>query len=255
VRPGYREVPPPPALGRSVACLWMRVVPGDGASPTRVLPDACVDLVWSPGTGAWIAGPDTGPVLVDAAPGSVIVGARFRPGAGGAALGLPLSEVRDERPAAADVDRSLDRALPPDIDPAGALRALLAVAGERAAAGPPDVAVGEAARLLADPRETVGGLAARLGLSERQLRRRCDAGVGYGPKTLQRTLRFRRLLEGLDRGDDLARIALDAGYADQAHMTRECTRLAGLPPAALRQERFPKSPEITHSCALLVTSQ
>jgi AraC-like DNA-binding protein len=32
---------------------------------------------------------------------------------------------------------------------------------------------------------------------------------------------------------DLARLALEAGYADQAHLTRECSRLAGLPPAAL----------------------
>jgi hypothetical protein len=31
-------------------------------------------------------------------------------------------------------------------------------------------------------------------------------------------------------------MALDAGYADQAHLTRECTRLAGLPPAALLAE-------------------
>jgi AraC-like DNA-binding protein len=32
---------------------------------------------------------------------------------------------------------------------------------------------------------------------------------------------------------DLAWLAAEAGYADQAHLTRECTRLAGLPPAAL----------------------
>ena len=34
-------------------------------------------------------------------------------------------------------------------------------------------------------------------------------------------------------GTDLARLAFEAGYADQAHLTRECSRLAGLPPAAL----------------------
>jgi AraC-like DNA-binding protein len=32
---------------------------------------------------------------------------------------------------------------------------------------------------------------------------------------------------------DLARLALDAGYADQAHLTRECRRLAGVTPTAL----------------------
>jgi AraC-like DNA-binding protein len=38
-------------------------------------------------------------------------------------------------------------------------------------------------------------------------------------------------------GTDLARLALDVGYADQAHLTRETTRLAGLPPVAFMRTR------------------
>jgi len=86
----------------------------------------------------------------------------------------------------------------------------------------------------------VGGLGTALGLGERQLRRRFLAAVGYGPKTLARVLRFQKLLELLDRPGPptpLALVAADAGYADQAHMTTECTRLAGLPPTALLAER------------------
>jgi methylphosphotriester-DNA--protein-cysteine methyltransferase len=82
----------------------------------------------------------------------------------------------------------------------------------------------------------VGGLGDVLGLGERQLRRRFHAAVGYGPKTLARVLRFQRLLELLDRPGSrasLAEAAADAGYADQAHMTGECARLAGLTPTAL----------------------
>jgi transcriptional regulator GlxA family with amidase domain len=78
----------------------------------------------------------------------------------------------------------------------------------------------------------VESLAGDLGLSERQLRRRFHAAAGYGPKTLQRVLRFRRFLAACN--PDLARAALDAGYADQSH---ECTRLAGRPPAALLAQR------------------
>jgi methylphosphotriester-DNA--protein-cysteine methyltransferase len=73
-----------------------------------------------------------------------------------------------------------------------------------------------------------------IGIGDRQLRRRFLDAVGYGPKTLERILRFQRFL--MLGGDDLARRALDAGYADQAHLTRESTRLAGLPPAALLAE-------------------
>ncbi len=72
-----------------------------------------------------------------------------------------------------------------------------------------------------------------MGLSERQLRRRFHAAAGYGPKTLQRVLRFRRFLAG-PRGD-LARAALEAGYADQPHLTREVARLAGTSPSRLIQ--------------------
>jgi AraC-like DNA-binding protein len=47
-------------------------------------------------------------------------------------------------------------------------------------------------------------------------------------------LRFQRFLALAETADgDLAQLAFTAGYADQAHLTRECTRLAGLPPAAL----------------------
>lgn len=97
----------------------------------------------------------------------------------------------------------------------------------------------EAARLLGRPGARVEAVAARLGVSERQLRRHCQATVGYGPATLRRVLRFRRLVSRVDAGggQDLALLAAETGYADQAHLSRECARLAGLPPAALAAAR------------------
>jgi transcriptional regulator GlxA family with amidase domain len=90
--------------------------------------------------------------------------------------------------------------------------------------------------MLASEQTSVTDLAPALAVSERQLRRRFDQAVGYGPKTMQRILRFRRALGQLaaaPRSTDLADLAARTGYADQAHLTRETTRLAGLPPAAL----------------------
>jgi methylphosphotriester-DNA--protein-cysteine methyltransferase len=94
--------------------------------------------------------------------------------------------------------------------------------------------------LLRNPRARAEDVAAEVGLSLRQLRRRCHAAVGYGPKTLQRVLRFRRFISRIDadRGaGDLAAVAAQAGYADQAHLTRECGQLADLTPAALARQR------------------
>ncbi|HEY7881566.1 MAG TPA: helix-turn-helix domain-containing protein, partial [Streptosporangiaceae bacterium] len=106
--------------------------------------------------------------------------------------------------------------------------------------GAPDPAVTWAARLLRDPATRAEDVAAEVGLSLRQLRRRCQAVVGYGPKTLQRVLRFRGFVSRVDARPeilDLAAIAAEAGYADQAHMTRECRRLSGMTPAALARQR------------------
>jgi AraC-like DNA-binding protein len=239
LRPGYRELTPP-AAGAAIECLWVRVIPPGGAARALVLPDACVDLIWQAGRGAFVAGPDTGPAPAALPAGTVLIGARFLPGAGGGAFGLPLSELRNLRVDASELLPEVDGSLPPTLEPRAALRGVAATAARLARAGPPDLAVRFAVGLLADPHARVGKLAADIGLSQRQLRRRCDAAVGYGPKTLQRVLRFRHFLARLNAAGpraDLAAIAYASGYADQAHLTRECTRLAGSPPAALARVR------------------
>ena len=73
-------------------------------------------------------------------------------------------------------------------------------------------------------------LAAHVGLSERTLRRRCLDAFGYGFKTLDRVLRFQRFFRLASRPENhnLADMAARAGYADQAHMTREVRRMSGI---------------------------
>jgi AraC-like DNA-binding protein len=238
-RPGYREIPPPPALAEALRCFWVRVV-GDAGAGGPVLPDACSDLIWQAGRGAFVAGPDTGPAPAALRPGTVLVGARFAPGAGGAAFGLPLSELRDARAPAEEVRPGLGDRLAGDLEPAAAAAAIAEVAGELARKGGVDRAMAAAAALLAAPGTRVEALPERLGLSERQLRRRAHAAVGYGPKTLQRVLRFTEFLRLADAAPgepDLARLGLEAGYADQSHLTNEVRRLAGAPPGRLLRHR------------------
>jgi AraC-like DNA-binding protein len=205
-----------------------------------VLPDACVDLIWEQGVGAYVAGPDTGPAPATSPPGTIIAGVRFAPGAAGPALGMPMSELLNQRVGVADLGSrpaaGLARRLPGSLAPDMALRVLAEAAGVLAEEGPTDVLATRAARLLGHAPVQAEDVAGRLELSERQLRRRCQASVGFGPATLRRVLRFRRFVSWADsdaRGGDLAGVAFGLGYADQAHLTRECVRLAGLTPAAL----------------------
>jgi AraC-like DNA-binding protein len=202
-----------------------------------VLPDGCVDLVW---TGAQIvaAGPSTRPFVPAVAPGETKLGIRFRVGAAGVALGVGADELLDRSPALGDILRNCD-ALTERVGAAEGAQARLAllvdaVAARLADAPGPDPLVRGAVLALSRPRPHIGGISERLAISERQLRRRFEAAVGYSPRTLARVLRLQRFL-ALARaaGGDLARLALEAGYADQPHLTRDCAALAGLPAAAL----------------------
>jgi AraC-like DNA-binding protein len=239
---GYSERPAPPALRHLVACMWAQVIPEDGAAPVLVLPDGCTDLVWERGRGAFIAGPDTGPAPTVLPPGTRVIGIRFRPGAGGRLLGLPLCELRDQRVEFAAIKRGLARRLPGTLEPVAAEARVLAVAADLSLGGEADVAVMHAARLLGDPQTRTDHVASALSLSSRQLRRRWQAEIGYSPKTFQRVLRFRRFVSRLDAAGslgalDLATVAFETGYADQAHLTRECARFAGVSPTALARLR------------------
>jgi AraC-like DNA-binding protein len=98
--------------------------------------------------------------------------------------------------------------------------------------------VAEAWRLVLSTggRLRVAGLAARVGWSERHLTARFHAETGLGPKQAARVVRFdraRRALAGraaAGRRPDLAALAAAAGYADQAHLSRDWRAFSGLPP-------------------------
>jgi AraC-like DNA-binding protein len=258
--PGYRELVPPAALRPSVSCLWVAVVPAGEHRSTVVLPDACVDIIWEQGRGVHVAGPDTGPVPTTSPPGTIMAAVRFAPGAAGPALRMPISVLLNQRVDAGDLGcapaAGLAR-LPGSLAPDVALRTLTELAGAMTGDGPMDPMAAQAARLLGHRPVEAEAVADHLGLSERQLRRRCQTSVGYGPATLRRVLRFRRFVSWADAGqvqdaagdcgdglrhpgEQLAGVAFGLGYADQAHLTRECVRLAGVTPAALLAARRPR---------------
>jgi AraC-like DNA-binding protein len=236
---GYRELPPPGPRAPHVACLWIRE-PEPVPRVHRVVPDACADVVWVEGERLVVAGPATGPVLSDVPAGAAAVGVRFRVGAAGSALGVPARELLDRTVDLSAVwgspARELEERLSGAHDVSAAAALLAAEVGRRLPPpGSLDRAVRAAAMRVARPGVAVEALPPAVSVGERQLRRRFADAVGYGPKTLQRVLRFQRFLtlSALRPGEDLAALAFEAGYADQAHLTRECGRLSGLPPAAL----------------------
>jgi AraC-like DNA-binding protein len=257
----YREAAAPGAPPGLVECAWSAGAAAGGVGVVhQVLPDGCMDLVWT-GTDLVVAGPDTAPHPARRAPGIRTSGLRFAPGRLSALLGVPAVELRDRRVPLAELHPRLGRlavdrlsgaagrvqpAGPVDAAPDTALHTaldtptirLLVGVTRALPGGPPDRAVAVlAARLGAaapgGAGVAVAELADALGWTPRTLHRRCLAAFGYGPAVLRRVLRFRRATDLLRAGMRPAEVAARAGYADQPHLSRELRALGGVSPARL----------------------
>jgi AraC-like DNA-binding protein len=243
----YRERPAARALADHVTCVWVQQVLPDSAPYTHhTVPNGSAELVCEVGSVPRLVGPQTGATVETLAPGTTVVGVRFRPGALPSVLGMPASELVDLAVEWDELMNGSAAALGEKVAAAASPQeAATALEGELSArlaeASGLDPIASEAVRHLLPWRETdVAALTSSLYISERQLRRRFEAAIGFSPKTLHRMMRFQGFLalaQGRERPSaELARLAAEAGFADQSHLTRESLRLAGRSPRALLRE-------------------
>ncbi|GHE79080.1 AraC family transcriptional regulator [Amycolatopsis deserti] len=239
----YVERPPSPGLAGVVRTVWIQRT-GDAPYVQRHLPTGGVEIHCPLGGRPRLLGPLTGPEIEVIPPHTTLVGVRFRPGTA-PPLPTALDDLADRRVSLAElwgprVDRLVEAM---GGTPERALTVLRAHLLAEFRAGGVDPLVRAAASALMPWRPVgIDSLAAHLALSTSQLRRRCLRAVGVAPKVLQRTLRFQGFLALAQAGatatgrrgaDGMAGLAVDVGYADQAHLSRECVRLTGLTPREL----------------------
>ncbi len=223
---------------RSSAVDLAYVLETDLGLARSVVPDgrcgvALVDAV------PWWFGPHTDP-WTPSRPGVHVVGVRLSLTAGHRAAGGSLRRWQNTRaplstvwwtPAAAT--RLATRAAR-SRDDAERVELLIAATLARVdAARPPDeVAAALAELVLTDT--PVFEIARHVGLSTRQVHRRCLDEFGLAPSLLRRIGRVHRAARhnGSPRRPSLAQLAADAGFADQSHFCREIRALSGETPRA-----------------------
>jgi AraC-like DNA-binding protein len=240
----YCERAPIRFLRPHFACAWVNQIPFDRSCTLAIPPDGCIDLQWVNGA-LRIAGPDRGPKFECLPPGSTVLGLRFQAGSAGRWLNVSASEIVNQR-LPLEIFWGLEaRHIGDWVSEAPTLegkarRLQLAIARKATMLDEaPDAIACQIFRLVDANRqpgtETLELLRNRLRMSERALRRKCLVAFGYGPKMLDRVLRFQRFLRASRAGEAaaLASLASETGFSDQAHLSRETRRMAGLTPGTV----------------------
>jgi AraC-like DNA-binding protein len=241
---------PPAPLTGLVKTIWTaRGTKQEFAAPDAIVPDGCVELIFNLAdpfrNGALqplslLAGQMTGPVVAVPTGAVDLIGVRFRPGRGGAALRTPMWELQDRLIDASGVLGGMDR-LVDDLRNLPRRRRLdyvsAVLANRFGDHVPPDSALDHALAIIESRRGNVAieRLARHLGMTRRHLERRFRNDLGLGAKHIARIARVHAVLHALQRQPRLsgAEIAATCGYSDQPHMIRDCKAIAGHTPARL----------------------
>ena len=205
----------------------------------QVLPHPCVNIAFQGGQGGvfgMVAGRDAR--TLDGA--GHVWGTKFRPGAFASFCQRPMKALLGTQATLADVfgpdGRRLERAVA-GLDEQEHYRAVECFLLAREPA--PDHAfdlVGAVVdeMLRCAPDATIGTLAAAHGVSTRSLQRAFQRLVGVGPKWVLQRYRLHEAAERIATGkaENLTTLALELGYFDLAHFTRQFTTAMGQPPGA-----------------------
>lgn len=174
-----------------------------------------------------------------------VVGAKFRPGAFTALTGVPARALRDT---AVDADSLLPTemtvrltAVTPESWDEAAVSSLENALSVLTGKDPDDeyfFLLDVFGSMVADPGLlTVEQVASLNGVGMRHLQRLFAHYVGVTPKWVLSRFRMHDVVSALDEGSPagLAELAAEFGWYDQAHFTRDFTRLVGVTPREYRR--------------------
>lgn len=232
---------PPPALTDHVAVLWAGWWDLTGQEPhtTRLLSDPCANIVFEEGAAPRLVGTWTSIWTRTLEGRGRVRAAKLAAGAVRAFVDADAHALADRIVPLADV-MDVPAGLAADVlapgDPHDGCQALAAwLAGcLRGNDADMTLALRACAVVAADPSLcSVTDLGRAVGASPRTLQRVFRRHVGGSPKWVIRRYRLQEAAQRIERGDavNLATVAAELGYADQAHLTRDFTAAVGVPPS------------------------
>ena len=239
----------PPDLAPYIEWYWMVAwdLPPGVVHVQRTLPSPCIQVVFDRGRSATF-GVMTGSFEYTLTGKGTVLGARFRPGAfRGFLKGAVQTITNQQLPVSAVFggDDEEDECSVLDAADAGDDTAMVAAASaifRRALPAQLDPRIERVAKTMELIRQhpeitQVAQLAERLDTSVRALQALFRDVVGATPKWVIRRNRLLDAADQLGNGDDidLATLAQDLGYYDQAHFTTDFEELVGKPPAHYRR--------------------
>jgi len=208
--------------------------PGEALPAYPVLPDGCVDIVYSPSTGPQVVGTMTRVKTFTLAAGQIQIGVRFRPGMAPGFVRVPGSQTTDRLLPLDDVWGAKGRQLRTHIEDAKSPQQSIALLeAQLVDESEPGIVQKMSAYIVGRSGQVrVDDLAFDAAMSARQLRRLFLEHMGLSPKHFCRVIRFRHSLPRLRnaRRGAWTQVALECGYYDQAHFINEFREFSGYTP-------------------------
>jgi AraC-like DNA-binding protein len=167
-----------------------------------------------------------------------VLGVHFRPGGGAVLLGIPANALADRHVALEDLWGARARNLREKLLEAGEPERMFAVLEDefmRVLTRAPLVhpAISFALRgIQSSPQVRIAEIQEATGYGARRFTTLFENAVGLTPKLYSRILRMRSLVEAVARSGqvDWAEVAVEFGYYDQPHLTREFREFSGVTP-------------------------
>ncbi|MDZ4799804.1 MAG: helix-turn-helix domain-containing protein [Bryobacteraceae bacterium] len=233
----YEEFAPAPQLTNAVS-YWRFALPASH-QPASMLhtvpPDGAVNLCWLPASRAVLMGPRLAALRVMVEAGCEYTGVRFLPGAAGPLLGIDVRSIRDQLRPFPDTDFASVM----QTSGLSGLDALLPGWARKVGWHGPDPVVAKLTRRIIESEgmAPVSDLTEGLNLSYRQALRRFHEASGLTPKEFARVRRMRStcLRAVVSEDPQWAGLSADAGFADQAHLSREFRDIYGWPPRLVHE--------------------